>query len=130
MIASARYLSALVVGLCAVSSAAQTPRVPVQVQRGGDDGLTVRLSEAIGEAFRSSSRFSIADENAKVPLKIRIPTNVNWTAVGGRTRVNYSITFSRGGSIKSGQSAGFCFEDELQRCAAHVLADAAKFIGS
>ena len=119
-------LSAAALGFVAActtnGSFAQT--VTVAIWRGGDDGLTVRLSDAIETAFRSSTSFSISNTKQSGALLVTIPTNVPWKQVGDQTQVLYTVEFTSGDGRKLGTSEGSCWADALAECATHVVKDA------
>ena len=97
---------------------------PVEVWRGGDDGLTARFADALEAAFRQAPEFS--PNIGKIPgtLIVTIPTNLIWRRVANRTEVTYSVEFTDVTSQSLGTSRGICMEDQLQNCAARVLKDA------
>ena len=98
--------------------------VPVEVWRGGDDGLTSRFADALEGAFRGSSAFVLSVGKKPGTLIITIPSNVGWKQIGSRTEVHYSVTFTGTSSQAFGASKGACWEDQLSKCAVHVLKDA------
>ncbi|HWA91968.1 MAG TPA: hypothetical protein VG889_18150 [Rhizomicrobium sp.] len=100
------------------------PRTPVEVWRGGDDGLTSRFGDAVNEAFRASSTFTLSYGNKPGTLIVTIPTNVSWKPIGTRTQVTYAVTFATPDQRSLGSSTGTCFDDALSDCAAHILRDA------
>src|SRR6185503_8390719 len=67
---------------------------PIEVWRGGDDGLTSRFADAVEDALRSSPAF--VTDHGKEPrtLVLTIPTNLRWKEVGSRTRVSYEIVLT------------------------------------
>jgi hypothetical protein len=121
-----RAIIALVVGLSAspinAGSAAQIP-VPVDLWTTGDDGLTLRLRDALEGAFKSAPDFSLraGEEGA---LVVRIPKNVDWKRVGGRIKVLYTVTFATKENTPIRGGRGSCWEDALEQCAAQIIKDA------
>jgi hypothetical protein len=112
-------------GACAAVSANNQP-MRVEVWRGGDDGLTSRLADAMEDAFKHSHRFVLSSGNLPGTLIASIPTNVPWKEVNGKTRVLYTIDFTDVHSKKMGQSTGQCWDDQLQKCADAIVGDAAR----
>lgn len=112
-----------VLGLMAWASEASSAKpTPVVVLADGDDGLTQRLSDAIETALKSSAAFMLGP--GPVPsgaLVVRIPTNVDWKRVGGRTKVLYTVRFERVDGRVIGKSGGSCWEDSLKTCAARIV---------
>jgi len=108
---------------CATPPSFANP-TPVEVWRGGDDGLTARFADALEATFRGAHEFLLSSGKAPGTLIVTIPTNLTWQQVGGRTVVNYVVEFSSGTSQLLGRSQGKCPEERLQECAVHVLGDA------
>jgi hypothetical protein len=96
---------------------------PVEVWGGGDDELTVRLRDALKDAFRSSSDFHLSSGERPGTLVITLPSNVGWKPVGGRTQVLYTAGFASEGQNLGG-SKGSCWDDALAKCAAQIVKDA------
>jgi hypothetical protein len=100
--------------------------VPVEVWRGGDDGLTIRLGEAIEAAFQASSLFTLSGGLKPGTLVVTIPSNVDWKEVGSRVRVSFKVTYTDPAERPLGRAAGKCWDDELPVCAAEILKRARK----
>jgi hypothetical protein len=113
----------LIVAACAVEAAAAEPTL-VEVWCGGDDGLTIKLRDALENAFRSSPDFSPSSGKKPKTLIVSIPTNVDWKQVGRRTRVLYTVTFSSADNEKLGASSGSCWDNAFAKCAAQIVKDA------
>ena len=96
---------------------------PVEVWGGADDGLTIRLRDALKDAFRSSTDFHLSSGNKPGTLVITLPSNVGWKPVGGRTQVLYTAEFASDGQSLGG-SKGSCWDDALAKCAAQIVKDA------
>ncbi len=96
---------------------------PVEVWGGADDGLTIRLRDALKDAFRSSADFHLSSGNKPGTLVITLPSNVEWKQVGGRTQVLYTAEFASDGQSLGG-SKGSCWDDALAKCAAQIVKDA------
>lgn len=96
---------------------------PVEVWGGADDGLTIRLRDALKDAFRSSTDFHLSSGNKPGTLVITLPSNVEWKQVGGRTQVLYTAEFASDGQNLGG-SKGSCWDDALAKCAAQIVKDA------
>ncbi len=96
---------------------------PVEVWGGADDGLTIRLRDALKDAFRSSTDFHLSSGNKPGTLVITLPSNVGWKPVGGRTQVLYTAEFASDGQ-NLGPSKGSCWDDALAKCAAQIVKDA------
>jgi hypothetical protein len=105
---------------CSPSTASRRPTL-VEVWRGGDDALTVRLADAIEDKFRRSPDFTLSSGRKPHTLVVTIPTNVDWKQVGDRTRVLYTINFSSDTVPNLGSSSGACWADTLAECAADVV---------
>src|SRR5579859_303387 len=96
----------------------------VDVRFGGDDGLTLRLRDALENKFRSSRDFSLNVSNSPAMLVITIPTHVSWKQAGKRTRVFYTVEFASSENQSLGVRKGSCWDDSLDQCAAQVVRDA------
>jgi len=94
----------------------------IEVWRGGDDALTQRLADALESAFRVSPNFSLSSGKKPGTLVITVP-HAGWKEMGPRTQVSYSVEFTSTDNRKLGRSTGRCWEDTLENCAAHIVAD-------
>ena len=112
-------------GSPALAQHISTEVISVEVWRGGDDGLTSKLADALEEKFRQTSPFVVGPASERPSLVVTIPSNVKWKKVGTRTKVQFYVTFSRS-SRQIGISKGACWEEDMPRCAAIIVADARK----
>lgn len=110
----------LLTSSCSARNASRRPTL-VEVWRGGDDGLTVRLADAIEDAFRRSPAFTLSSGRKAHTLIVTIPSNVGWKQVGNRTRVLYTVNFSSDTAQNLGASSGACWDDSLATCASQVI---------
>lgn len=117
-------ITAAMITTACVGAPSLAKSVPVEVWRGGDDGLTSRFADALESAFRGSSAFVLSEGKKPGTLIVTIPSNVGWKQIGSRTEVHYSVTFTDTSSQAFGVSKGACWEDQLSKCAVHVLTDA------
>jgi len=115
-------LVAVAAAACAGTSLAKP--TPVEVWRGGDDGLTLRLADAIEDAFRASPDFVLTSGKQPGTLVVTIPTNVRWKQVGTQTQVLYTIEFTSTDNQNLGASTGSCWDGALAECSGHVVQDA------
>jgi hypothetical protein len=112
------------------TAAAQSP-VPVEIRRGGDDGLTQRFADALETGIGRSGTFTMASGVSHPPfLVLNIPSHLEWTRVGDRVRARFQVEFRRGDSSLLGSSSGDCRETQLEICAARVLNDARRIARS
>lgn len=128
LVSPARLLTPLTAALliavaCGSRSVFASP-IPVEVWRGGDDGLTIKLVEALKIAVRASPDFTLSTGERPGSLIVTIPTNVHWKQVDGRIQVLYKVEFTSTDGRKLGNGAGSCWDSALSNCAAHILADA------
>ena len=102
-----------------------TPPQPtlVELWRVGDDGLTLRLTDAIRDAFDSAPDFLRSYSDVKKPgtLIVLIPTHVKWEDVGKRTKVIYTVEFLTVDRQEIGTVKGWCWDGEYAKCAAKVM---------
>ena len=96
----------------------------VEVWSGGDDGLTLRLRDAVENAFKASSAFALSSGKRPGTLIVTIPTNVIWKQVGTRTQVLYAVEFTSINSQPLGTGAGSCWDDALAKCATKIVKQA------
>jgi hypothetical protein len=101
-----------------------TKRTLVEVWRGGDDGLTVRLTNALERALESSPDFTLSSGKKPGSLVITIPTHVGWKQIDGRTQVTYIVEFTSVTSEKVGKTSGSCWDDSLAKCADQIVKEA------
>lgn len=95
--------------------------MPVEVWCNGDDGLTIRLRDALENAFKSSPDFHLSSEKEPRSLVVTIPTNVGWKQFGRRTKILYTVEFASSDNHSLGESKGSCWDDEFSRCATQVV---------
>lgn len=84
------FIAAAEIALASPSS----QRIPVELWRGGDDGLTLRLAEELENALKSSPHFVLSNGRDSHRLVVTIPGNVDWKQIGKRTRVIYKVDFT------------------------------------
>src|SRR3954462_3033634 len=121
-------IAPLVIAGCTTVSLASP--IPVEIRRGGDDGLTARFTDTLEAAVQSSRDFARGDGRQQGTLIMVIPSNVEWTEIGARTRVMFQVEFRRTDSRLLARSRGACWETQLETCAAHILRDAKYLIRS
>ncbi len=96
----------------------------VEVWRGGDDLLTMRLKDAVESAFRASPDFALSSGKKPGTLMVTIPSRVRFKQVGGRTQVLFDATFSTAEGKNLTASTGSCWDDSLVTCALKIVKDA------
>ena len=119
-----RSLPVVAVFLGAATSAlgqAAPKRTLVEVWRGGDDGLTFRLTSALERTLESSPDFTLSSGKKPGSLVITIPTHVAWKQIGGRTQVTYVAEFTSDTSEKVGKTSGSCWDDALAKCVDRIV---------
>lgn len=99
---------------------ASAQQKPVEVWSGGDDGLTVRLRDALEDKIRHSSYFSLSSGKKPGTLIVTIPTNVEWQKTGKRMNVSYSVELSMVGHEEVRKMKGSCRADAISKCAAEI----------
>ncbi len=120
-------ISFAVEGRAAIADSAKP--TPIVVLKGGDDGLTNRLSDAIEKAFEASPDFKLSNGKQRGTLIVLIPTNVDWkplrsTQSDGRTpaiTVLYAVEFRSVDDRVIASRAGSCRDDRMEECAAEVI---------
>ena len=128
MSSAARRIGAFMIVCLAFATStigvASAKPIPVELWRVGDDGLTLRLGDALESAFKSSPDFTLSSGKKPGTLVVTIPTNVDWKQIGGRTQVLYTVEFSSAENQNVGASRGSCWDDEMAKCAAQIVSDA------
>jgi hypothetical protein len=115
----------VIAGLVLASSGTATSlahRESALVLVNADDGLSLRLADAIRSEVGKSSHLSLAPRKGPAALVITITTNVGWEQVKGRTLVKYRVQYERTGMTKD--DSGTCWENELPRCGKQIVAAA------
>lgn len=114
-------IAATVVIALSFQSVCADPHIPVEVWRVGDDGLSMKLSDAVETEFKASPRFILSSGKRSGTLIVTIPTNVGWKQFGKRMQIRYSVEFSSIHQEKLGSKTGVCWEDSMQDCATQVV---------
>jgi hypothetical protein len=130
-------MTALFIAAVVCDSWATQAPTPVEVWRGGDDGLTLRLADAVVKAFKASPDFELSTGKRPGTLIVLIPTHVNWKRLGWRpfgrrTQIFYTVEFKmivqlgeRVGSIDSVRTVrGSCRDDRMADCASEIVKSA------
>ena len=112
------------VGFGIVGYVYSAEKTHIELWRVGDDGLTLRLADAIESSLKSSPTFSLSTGKKPGTLLLTIPTNVNWRKVGNRTQVLYRVEYSTAGGKRLGASTGSCWDDGFNICAKKIVNDA------
>jgi hypothetical protein len=119
-------IAAALIGSFSVRAIAADPpaRRVIDLWVVGDDGLTLRLRDALEEAFQAAPDFTLKGESDPQTLVVTIPKNVDWRKESGRTRVLFSVNFTSVDNRRLGSLRGSCWEDELATCAAQIIKNA------
>lgn len=115
---------ALVLALMSGRSSAQQKPTLVEVWCGGDDGLTLKLCDAVEHTFSTSPDFRMSIGRLAGTLLVTIPTNVGWKRVGKKTRILYEVDLSIVGGKNLGERTGACWDDDLQSCSKSIVEEA------
>lgn len=117
------HLIALAVAGC-VSPASGDERIPVLLQRRGDDGLTLRLMEALLVEAGKEQSFRVVSESSVGVKIIRLAGPLSWKATPDGNRVEYLVEVEAvGGSVKRSIS-GTCLDSDFVQCSHEILAKA------
>jgi hypothetical protein len=114
------------------SPPAAATRIPVEVWRGGCCLPTLRLRDAIEDAFNRAPAFvHPAPDPSPGNLIVYIPDSVRLEKAGDRRRAVYRVEFRAGSTtgrlLRS--SRGSCWNDEMSVCAARIVEVAKKAAG-
>ena len=104
------------------ATASEKPATIV-VRCNADDGLSLRLRDALVNAFSSSADFKLDNGKEVEPnaLIVTIPSNVGWKRVAGREQVLYTVTFATADGSYMGTTEGSCWADALASCSAKIV---------
>ena len=103
-------------------TAADAP-IPVEIWRGGDDGSTVKLYDALESAFNSSPEFTVTSAGNGT-LIVTIQNHVEVRRKFWRKRIYYNVEFATKNNQQISQSQGSCWKSSVTKCANDVLKDA------
>jgi hypothetical protein len=109
------------VDMTAVALAKDRESIPIEIWRGGDDGATIKFSEAIKAALAASHEFVLSHGNKPGTIFVTIPTNVRWRQVGEREEISYVIELMQKSPRRTERFSGSCWLDELVVCADQIL---------
>jgi hypothetical protein len=98
---------------------------PVEVWCRGDDGLTLRLRDALERAFTATPEFTLSHGNQPRTLVVTIPTHVRWKQFGKRLHVYYSVEYASTDGHAVETRTGSCWDDALAKCASQIVKYAA-----
>jgi hypothetical protein len=102
--------------------------VSVEILRGGDDGLTNKLSDAIESAFATSDAFALKRGDKNKTLTITIPTNVHWKRIDNHNEVFYTVELKQSSPERTETDSGSCRDDKLSVCADRIFRSALAFV--
>ncbi|HEX5005828.1 MAG TPA: hypothetical protein VFV70_01870 [Hyphomonadaceae bacterium] len=111
--------SLLLFGACA------SEPTPFAFSRAGDDGLTLKISEAILDQLRSSGEFV---ESSQGEIRLHIDGHAAWRRVGDRVDASIRLNLYREGDWAAGATIQ-CYEDEVEVCGRAALEFARRYIG-
>jgi hypothetical protein len=95
-----------------------------------DDGLTLRLGDAVEEALRGSDRFDVIDDEMPGALEITLPSYVHWRRVGSRLRLHYTAEFAWLAKAPVETVQVSCAAQVLTECADETVREAKAFSGA
>lgn len=102
------------------------PPQPVEIRFLGDDGLSMRLTQAVIKSINATPSLTYSNEGRGGTVVAQTSDHVGWKRIGGRTQANYDVKFRVIGGGDLGRSVGSCWEDEIAKCAAQISADLVK----
>lgn len=122
-----RHLARLVLGCALLATSALGQGVqedkpqPLEFWHLGDDVLSQKLAQAIYTALAEAEDFVPSSGKQPGSLLVEIPDNVRLVHAGKRTKVTYSVNFSRADNKRISSSEGSCPENRLSVCAAQIV---------
>lgn len=108
---------------CTTASAGQQAPTPVEVWRGGDDGLTSRLVDEVTAQLRASTAFQVAEVAGTGKILITVD-QATASGTEGRVVVRYNATFGTPAGASMGSAKGSCLETDLPDCAKGIISRA------
>jgi len=99
----------------------QGRRTPVEVYRGGDDGLTVRFCDAVEVAVKGSVVFSAVTVHTPEAMRLTIETNLRPLESGDDPKSSYVTILETADGAPIGAFRGNCRPSEFRRCATRVV---------
>jgi hypothetical protein len=102
------------------SKSVEPVRTPVAVSLVGDDGLTLRLSDAIQSELGKDDSLRPAKADDHDVVRIVSDSHVGWDTLGGLKVVIYTVYVFRG-SERGEPKVGICPENDLSKCAIAIL---------
>ena len=113
--------SAIVLLLTACGLPQSRPEpVPLFVIAQGDDGLTQRFAQIVGEETINSRRFGIAPAIGSAEILVIVEGHVRPVSAG---QFRYAIDFvSTESNASIGRHSGHCRRERMSRCARRILA--------
>lgn len=94
---------------------------PLEFWHVGDDAVSQKLADAVYAALAAAPEFTPSSGKQKGSLLVEIPANVRASQVGRRTKVTYTVSFSRADDQRISSSEGSCWEQQLSVCAAQIV---------
>ena len=107
-----------------LSTAQAGAETSVVIAGGPDDGLSLKLLKAIGDAFQQAPGFKVVNVWDAGALKVSLRSNVRPRKIGDRYQVRYIADFVILPSRTLGSNEGICWEDTLADCADQALKSA------
>ena len=100
--------------------------VPIELRRGGDDGLTLRAFDALEKAFDNAPDFSLA-RSGESAVKVEITNHLAWRRSGGVVHATAPYQISRADAAPLvGQAT--CTETTLPVCASKIVRATRKYL--
>ena len=94
---------------------------PLQFWHLGDDVLSQKLAEAVYTALAEAEDFVPGSGKEPGGLLVEMPDSVRLVRTGKRTKVTYTVNFSRADNKRISSSEGSCPENRLSVCAAQIV---------
>ncbi len=105
---------------CVTNISAAAP-IPIEVWRVGDDGLTVRLADALQNEVERNKQFVRATALDPQRIVIKINRNVAWASDGDRDSLQYDISVLKNDIVIADDIRGECLVDRLASCSKVVM---------
>jgi hypothetical protein len=105
-------------------------RIPIELWRGGDDGYTLRLGEALEKALGESGVFLPIVMHDPTAMHLVIETNLRPVESGDNPKAQYVVILEPSHGPPLGAIHGKCRGSEFDRCAHSVVASAERMWSS
>lgn len=114
-------LPAVVITALSCTTARAPIPIPVEFAWVGDDGLTLRLVEAVEARLGASPTLVLSHGARPGTVTLLIPSNAKWDQVGSEIEAHYTVELTVTTSALPSVHSGSCKESALAVCATQIV---------